>query len=257
MGDDDRRCERSASTISRKSALTQNHLDTLKITCEPWWDESSRYLKGNVVRQVTQTKFVGGMLSHSRRAERGSLRTDSSVGQTEYYSSCELDWTGCLTAGSDMWWHHSPRENCPRWAREPPEAFQIPQIGKWLRGYKWWATMEASVKLYLYFSKTRWRPQAAKPWRERISQCPLWLWFLILAQIVLHAPWKKAPRRKKINTWQQLGYSIWSANMLFFFFGQTISHVLILLVFLFRWEAFTNPFVLYFFVLSKLGFSKK
>lgn len=52
MCDDDRRRERTESNISgrkKKTALTQNHLDTLKITCESWWDGSSRYLKGNVV----------------------------------------------------------------------------------------------------------------------------------------------------------------------------------------------------------------
>lgn len=39
--------------------------------------------------------------------------------QTEYYSSCELDWTGCLTAGSDMRWHHR-RRTVQGWTHEYP-----------------------------------------------------------------------------------------------------------------------------------------
>lgn len=91
MGDD--------SEVKRmKYTLTQNHLDTLKITSESWWDGSSCYLKGNVVEEKN------GLMVREKCCRRQSgwlLCVDSSEGQTEYYSSSELAWTSCLTAGSD------------------------------------------------------------------------------------------------------------------------------------------------------------
>lgn len=104
-----------------------------------------------------------------RQKDCSLLRTDSSVGQTEYYSSCELDWTGCLTAGSDMRWHHSPRVSCPRWTREFPSFWNTTKLyfvmGRLTDLWAW--RLRSNI-----FPQTRWRPQADESWWAKIISMP-------------------------------------------------------------------------------------
>lgn len=71
--------------------LTQNHLETLKITFESWREEGSRYLMENVAEKRNVSEFDGRMLpaaaAETAGAEEGSCCVDDSSDLQLYYGS--------------------------------------------------------------------------------------------------------------------------------------------------------------------------